>query len=57
MATTNGRFNRTFMELKDLRANLAIDVGTFQSHLYGIERQNQHEVEDGRLVSIAPLWN
>ena len=50
-------FNRTFMELKeDPLQDLVCDDG-FQSHLYGIERENAFKSEFMQSVSIAPLWN
>ena len=37
--TSRQRFNRTFMELKDVKLKYPRHTVGFQSHLYGIERQ------------------
>ena len=51
------RFNRTFMELKEISNHFNLQHNLFQSHLYGIESDNFQFVKRVALVSIAPLWN
>ena len=53
-----GSFNRTFMELKEI-SNFAPQTQSpvFQSHLYGIEREQTSATCCAVVVSIAPLWN
>ena len=53
----DGRFNRTFMELKVLIREWSLLPMEFQSHLYGIESLRLFCKPSRLLVSIAPLWN
>ena len=51
--------NRTFMELKSVQNQLALDrISAFYSYLYGIEIGIRPNKALGhRFVLIVPLWN
>ena len=56
-AVSLASFNRTFMELKCMRAvGRSRNVG-FQSYLYGIEICKRSNGQTNKQVSIVPLWN